>query len=237
MGNKKPFLPALFLLTAAFAAFAADESVVQAWFRTESRAKPYSGIEARILDLFSEAGTRKLPEQVLLGKLKEGAAKRVDPERLLVGLKEELERLTSAQGIVEGSGIVFPDPAARQAAVKDMSVYLLGGLGVEVLKGILAQAILLSHGYADAISCCDALVKLREMSTVDDKGLLRIGRALLASRVPPSGYKTIPSLFLRAKVQRIAEADILDDIVLRTLESGGGLVQMEEELVRRARKR
>lgn len=237
MRSKTAVLFPLLLLVAAVLVHGAEEAEVRSWFRSESRARPYIGMEAEIVGLFTEAESRGLPAQALLGKLKEGAAKSIDPKRLLAGLKDELARLTAAQGILERAWTAFADAASRQSALKDMSVYLLGGVGVEVLEGVLAQAALLQRGYADAIACCDALWKLREMSSVDDTGLLRIGRALLGSRVPPSGYKTVPSLFLRAKVQKVAESDILDDIVLKTLESGGGLIQMEEELARRARKR
>jgi hypothetical protein len=207
-----------------------EEPGLSSWFQSDPRAQAYREVEPQISRTFDEAAAAGLPLPILMDKLREGAVKGVAAERLSTGLRAEMERLLVAQGILERQSVTLPDRKGREEAMKGISISLLAGLPPETIEQLFAISRAPARSPQDAVAACAALIQIREMSRLSDADVRRLGEALLRSRLPAASFRSIPSFFVRARARGIGEAEILDSIVIEALESGGGLVQMEDQL-------
>jgi hypothetical protein len=203
---------------------------LSSWFKSDPRAQAYREIEPQVSRTFDEAEAAGLPLRILMDKLREGAAKGVAADRLSTGLRAELERLLRAQAILERQPVHIADQEGREEAMKGISISLLAGLPPEAVEQLFALSRPPARGPQDAVAACAALIQIREMSRMSDTDILRLGAALLGSRLPSTSFRSIPSFFVKARARGIGEREILDSIVIKALASGGGLVQMEDQL-------
>ncbi len=219
----------LIFLTVAAAAFCQDAGV-DSWFKADPRAKAYMDSKADVLRVFAEAQAADLPLWVLMDKLREGASKGVSPDRLTAGLQSEAARLSAAKSILAR---VKPGIAERQEyeeALRDTSIALLAGIGGETIEALFSGTRTSVRTYRDVLAACAALIQMKNSSRLSENELQRLGETLLASTLPSSSFSSIPSFFVKARAAGLRESDILDSIVLKALESGGGFVRMEELL-------
>jgi hypothetical protein len=231
--------PCVILLTLLLAsrAFCSEAGDPSAWFKSDPLAPAYQGVEEQIRLVFDDAGRSGLPLRLLMEKLKEGAAKGVDPDKLAGGLRAEADRLLLAQEIFARRNVIFAGPGAREEAMQKVSIALLAGLSPELIEELFALGRPPARGPADAEAACAALIQMRESGRLAEKDLLRLGVALMSSRLPASTFRSIPPFFIKARARDIGERELLDSIVIKALESGGGLVQMEDSLRLRLKRR
>jgi hypothetical protein len=214
-----------------------DAGGPSAWFRSDPLAPAYRGVQERIERIFNDAERSGLPVRLLLEKLKEGAAKGVDPERLTAGLRAEADRLLAAREIFTEGNVVFPDSGAFEEAMRTVSIALLAGMSPDLVRDLFALGRPPARGPADAQAACAALIEMRESGRLSEEDLGRLGAALMSSRLSASAFRSIPPFFIKARARNIGEGELLDSIVIKVLESGGGLVQMEDALRLRLRRR
>jgi hypothetical protein len=219
----------LLLVLACFPA-AAEESVVSSWFRTEAKARAYLAIEQQLVATFDAARAADLPLAILVEKLREGAAKGVRPDRLAAGLQEEARRLLEAKEILLARKAAIDDPAVREETLKAMSIALLAGLSPETVGEFFSLAAPPRRGPRDAVAALAGVIPVRDATRLADTDIRRLGAALLASRLPAPAFKSVAAFFLRASASGAREQDILEGMVIPSLQAGGGLVQMEDAL-------
>lgn len=208
----------------------AEEPDLGSWFRTDPKARDYRGVEGLIAETFERAQAADLPLWILMEKLREGAAKGVRADRLASGLQAEAARLLEAREILASQKVGVAERKSRDEIMKAISIALLSGLSSRTIAELFLLAVPPGRGPQDAVAACAALISLREASRLSDAKIRALGAALLASRLPAASFKSVASFFVRAGARGVREQDILDAMVIRALESGGGLVQMEEEL-------
>jgi hypothetical protein len=217
------------LLWAAAAAFGQDAGL-EAWFRDDPRAKAYSDSRRDIAGVFADAEAADVPAWVLLDKLREGASKGVSPDRLTAGLRAEYSRLVTSKAILARTGVAIPEPGEYEDALRDMSIWMLAGLGAETMEALFSSVRGGPRTPGDVLAACAALIQMKSSSRLEEKDLLRLGRALLSSRLPSSSFASVPAFFVKARASGLRESEILDSIVVKALESGGGFVRMDELL-------
>ena len=207
------------------------------WFDDAPEAGRYREIKPDLQAVFREADDADIPGGLLLGKVKEGAAKRVPPSRLLHAIRLEKERFQTGLEIIKNAGY---SPAEKGEELgrhlKLLGIILREGTAETFLEELLRGARTNGLALAQGISACSAVFQVQKITSLPEEDLLRLGKALFESSLPPSGYDSLPSFFLKGQVNRISERDILE-IALRVFENGGGLIQLERELSRRMRKR
>ncbi len=67
-----------------------------------------------------------------------------------------------------------------------------------------------------------------------DQDALKVAELLLASKLPVSAYRSLASVYLKAKASDLEDSEILNDVIIGTLESGGGILSMDEKIAREA---
>ena len=92
------------------------------------------------------------------------------------------------------------------------------------------------QGSADALlAWMSACLYLYNLSSLKDEQLRALGTSVLKSRLKAGGYSVLPGIFLKAKRNGLSEAEALRSIV-HVLDSGGGFLQLEDELTRREKR-
>jgi hypothetical protein len=207
------------------------------WFETSSHAEGYREIQPELVSLFRDADDIGIPADLLLGKVKEGAAKGIPSSRLLPAVRNEKERLVQGLEIIENAGY---SPAAHREELsrhlKLLGIILREGMSEAVLTDVLSEGRERGLDLREGMSACSAVFQIRKVTSLAGEDLILLGKALFESSLPPSKYASVSSIFLKAQVNRISERDILE-IALRVFNDGGGLVQLEREFGRRGRRR
>ncbi len=161
----------------------------------------------------------------------EGEAKGVPADRLLTCLRSELSRYERAVGIVQqtGFGGSFLSPVPDET-VKDVAVYLRSGLSDELVSGFLTTASTRHVGSEAALAACGAIMDLRAVAPLEDQDSLQIGRLLMASGMPPSGYASLAFVYGFGKSRGISHEALVRDVIISTLSSGGGFASMNRKI-------
>jgi hypothetical protein len=208
----------------------AEDADVSAWFRADPRGKAYRSVEGQVTATFAAASDAGLPLWILMEKLREGAAKGVGADRLATGLEQESRRLLEARDILLGQKVPIMDPRTREETMKAISIALLSGLSPAIIAELFSLAAPPLRIPQDAVAALAAIIPVRDASRLAESDIRRLGAALLASRLSPAAFKSVSSFFLKARASGARDEDVLETMVIRSLEAGGGLVQMEEEL-------
>lgn len=210
---------------------------LEQWFDTSSAAGRYTDTKDELIELFTRVETTEVPGELLLERLKEGAAKRVPPQRLLSVLRQDFERLERVDRVIEAAGYTHArGSTSYKQNLKLLSIVLRGGVSESVVENVLQEAHTHEKSLEVALAACDALFQVTQIGDLTDNELIQLGTTLLTSSLPSSSYSSIASLFLKGRVNRLDDSDILE-IVIRVLENNGGLIQLEREIQRRTRNR
>lgn len=221
------FLPALlFLLLLAVPAMG-DE--LSSWFDSDPRARAYEGVEAELQSLIDEARLRKVPVGPLIDKLREGAAKRVDPGRLLDAVGETIDQLARARSVLEQSEGNF---SASEEDLQAVSL-LLRGLSEELAVELISFGLEKGCEMRAIRAAGDAITRLRSIAELEEGETLKIGTLLLAGKVPVFAYGSLPSIYLKGRASGLSDGEILNEVIIETLESGGGIIAMHTKIDRR----
>jgi hypothetical protein len=211
-----------------------QESEPATWFKSDRTAPPYRDVQISIEAVFMDARSDGLPTALLMDKLREGAKKSVPAERLVEGLRAELGRLRAVHAMLDRQRVSVEDPRYLEEASKALSIALLGGVPVQTMETLFEMSLGTARGPRDIIATVTTLFQLREGSRISDEALLNLGKAMVGSALPTAAFRSIPSFFVKAAARGVRETDIIARIMIPVLESGGGLVKMEEELRRLA---
>jgi len=167
----------------------------------ESRPGLQAGRSDVLQRLVDEAAAKGLPSEPLTNKIREGAAKNVDPKRIEAVVRQLLGQLETAERLIRENN------AASEAATRNASIALLGeAIGSGVTEGDVrdlrrvaeqARRPLNADGLANAARGAGFI---REAGLPPDDGLAVIGEAVR------QGYQSIDVLNLGREVKR-READ------------------------------
>ncbi|MBN1699299.1 MAG: hypothetical protein JW881_17395 [Spirochaetales bacterium] len=235
---------------------------LETWYKSHPQAGKYTGIKEQLLSLFQEAEQRSIPGVLLMEKLQEGSSKGVLPDRLLEALKDEMERLSDIiamiavidirnmeatgkryfeipaenSGFEDISGFENKDIRSMPDIIKQISLFQRSGIPLGNIGSILDYARTIQKNRNIAFQALSALIKIPGVSTLSTESLVALGESLLRSKLSPSSYSTLSSIFLKGRIYQMSYTTI-SGIVIEVLDNGGGLIQIEQEITRRGRKR
>ena len=78
----------------------------------------------------------------------------------------------------------------------------------------------------------DAITRLRSVAELEEGETLKVGTLLLSSKVPVFAYGSLPSIYLKGRTAGLAEREIVDEVIIETLASGGGIIAMHVKIDR-----
>jgi hypothetical protein len=211
------------------------EKELSSWIRKNPQGQQYEKAEPQLGRIMGDAEEEEIPPEILMNKVKEGASKKVGQEALITALEQELARLRIAQRILQSTGAEIPSEKAYHSALQDMSLVLLNGLSKEILEALIREAQKEELGIDAAIQAGKSLMIIASLEEIPNEKLMQLGSALLASDFPPKGYGSVASLFIKANVNKVRSGELIDQVI-RILNEGGGLIQLEREIGSRTRR-
>ncbi|MGO9410523.1 MAG: hypothetical protein ACLQCB_07180 [Spirochaetia bacterium] len=219
----------LFLVAAASASWS---DFLDDWYRSDPHAAAYSDVRGELSQIFAQAARQHVPQRLLLNKMREGEAKGVPSDKLVSTLGSELGLLSRAWLIVEraGFGGSFLSPVADET-VKDVEVFLRSGLPDQLVGGLLSASATRHAGKEAALAACGAIMDLRAVAPMEDADSLQIGKLLVASGLPPSGYASLALVYGLGMSRGLSHDAVVHEVIINTLSSGGGLAIMNQKIV------
>ena len=164
---------------------------------TRSRYSPE--VQAEVSRLFREAERQGIPDGLLLPRLEEGIAKKVNAERLLAALEREQDLLLQARDLLtglDGGERLLEDQASWARAAN----LLAAGYGTVEVGG-LARASLSRPG--DFRPAASLYVSLRGWGLSAGQAL-ELVRGLLASPISGERFPGIMEIFIEGRRLRLA---------------------------------
>ncbi|MBN1837411.1 MAG: hypothetical protein JW820_16270 [Spirochaetales bacterium] len=217
------------LLLCGLAALPVRGDELTSWFAADPRAEAYGGVRAELEELFTAARAREVPIGPLIDKLQEGAAKGADTTRLLEALRDLVERLARARFILERAG---GRAAWSEEDVQAVSLLLLDGLSEELAGGLIASGLQAGQPMGAIREAAGAVTSLAAVAGLAERDAHRIGTLLLTGRLPASAYGSLVPVYLKARASGLEHEEILEGVIVATLESGGGIVSMHDRIER-----
>jgi hypothetical protein len=250
-----------FLLIYSFAVYAQTDTVNQPledWFNRQSDSEKYLLVKEELIALFESANKRSIPLPILFERLQEGASKNVPPGKLVQALREEVNRLSEIKSMIQDINTVsykqkqsyffpfpesFPDPEEKnkqknklEDLMHQLSIVNRSGISVETMSTLFILALDQEKPYTHVLLVLHGLIKIPGLNNLDNKEIANLGEALLKSAISPESYGTLSSIFVKGRTYNL-NYSIITDIVTQQLQRGGGLVQIEQEIIRRGRRR
>lgn len=212
---------------------------MRAWFERSPEAAAYAAIRDRVEELSLRARKAGLPERLLAGRLVEGAAKRADPERLLLALSEEADRLIALKSSLGERGLLPSDPGEAEGILAEGSVLLRAGLGLPLLLSAVDASPRDRGGpgaaVARAFAALGAVLSVHARFALGEAAASALAASLAGSSLPESRFGSLVSLFARGRASGLS-ADRIAELCAEVLDSGGSLDRIEREIERRMRK-
>jgi hypothetical protein len=114
--------------------------------------------------------------------------------------------------------------------VQAVSILLQRGLPEELARELITYGLQAGRGMQAVRAACDAVTNLLAIRALGDQDALKVGELLLAGKLPVSAYKSLPSLYLKASAAGMEDSEILNDVIIGTLKTGGGIASMDEKI-------
>ncbi|HUW40122.1 MAG TPA: hypothetical protein VMV90_03875 [Rectinemataceae bacterium] len=211
---------------------------VAAWFASSSAAAVYAGIRVETESLAASAAARGVPESLFVRRLAEGAEKRIPPERLASALRDDEARFTGVALLLRLRRLLPPEPERSGRLIWQGSLLLRAGATSPDLAAALDAAAATAGGaFARAERAFDALgltVSLNARFGLPSAVSGRLAAAIVRSPLERRGFASLISVFARGKASGLS-SDLVADIAIRVLDSGGSFEAIEREMQRRTR--
>lgn len=210
----------------------ANADVLSEWYESSTRSGRYESVRAELAAMFSRAAAFGLPQTPLLRIVQEGAAKRVSASVLAEAVDAELERLQTVDRILQELELAPEDEPERLLAFQTMSLAMKLGIRQEPLRELLS----VSEDLTRSLDALDALCEIATYTRVPTEHLVMVGTALIGGKMKTEGFESIPAFYLKGDLLGLSAEDV-SRIIVRALESGGGIIQIDREISRRGRRR
>jgi hypothetical protein len=215
-------------------------------------------VKDELFTLFLSAEAQSLPLGILFERLQEGASKKVPAKKLLKALEEEVERLSDIKtmikninalsfeqrqayffpGLKAGSSPEEMDQQRRKLEdlMHQLSIINRSGISVKSMSALFTLAVNEEKPDTTILLVLHGLIKIPGLNNLDNEEITNMGKALIQSTLSPESYGTLSSIFVKGRTYNL-NYSVITDIVIQELKRGGGLVQIEQEIIRRGRKR
>ena len=222
----------LSLLLCALVLGAATAEPLSAWFATSAAARVYEPIRGELSSILADAGERGVPLELMMTRIAEGAEKRVAPGKLILALRKDLDNYTLVKSMISGTSPgtaltkEWPDLLARGGMA------LRSGMDAATFENVLLTS---TAKAVDTRRVMDALITVAAVDSrmpLGGEGKRALAVSLACSTEKEARFSLLSSLFLRGKSGKLGTRDLVA-ITVSTLDSGGGFLQLENEITRR----
>ncbi|MCA1950263.1 MAG: hypothetical protein LDL24_06810 [Treponema sp.] len=229
MKGKFVFLLSFFILP-AFMIW--GEYAPRVWLQS-SASSAYHSVSQELQSLINDAESRRIPENLVLDKLKEGAAKRVPPQQLLQALRTEIDRLTLAMQLLQKGSPV--QAAQLESLLKSLSLLLQGGVPVDTIDAVIDYAVMLEKSSTRAVNALSSAFRIIAIAQAPAELLRPLSECLVRSNLSESQFPQIQSFAVRAKSRQILGESMIK-LIIGSLDGGYGLVGLDRELQKRSQR-
>ena len=223
---------ALALLLSALMLAAAQSEPLSGWFAKSASAGMYEPIRGELSSMLADAGERGVPLDLMMTRIAEGAEKRVPPGKLVLALRKDLDNFALVISMVvrtvpgAASTKEWPDLLARGGMA------LRSGMDTSTFENVLAASAAKGVETRRAIDALIAVAAVDSRLPLGGEGKRALALGLASSTEKEARFSLLSSLFLRGKSGKLGTRDLVA-IAVSTLDSGGGFLQLENEITRR----
>lgn len=210
---------------------AAAEKKVGEWFGGKDGA-PYGEVKPAIEQAAGQALAARVPEELLVERLAEGAAKGVAPEVLQRAMVEEAGVLAAIAAVLDAR---LPRLGAddRTEALRLGALAARGGIGTATVDAAVAWTVEGGRDLDRTMSALVAAASLHRGLGLDADRALALVRAFALSKEKTTRFGAFVSLLSGARARGLA-ADTVVEAALAALAEGRTFLAVQRELDRRS---
>jgi len=226
-------VPALFLLLFLASFLPAEDYSPLLWLDSPAAAA-YRTERDSLAALLRTARDGGVPGELLLDKLREGAAKKARPAVLLAALGAETERLRELGLALRRS----PAPVRGDEVplLKIGSTLLQGGMEMDTMDAVLTYAGSVGKTADRALGACGSALRVVAVSQAAPDRLKPFSECLIRSSLADKDYPHLVSVAVKAKRAGLLGDEFIN-LLVGILDSGGGLPALDREIDRRGRRK
>lgn len=219
---------ALILLITLGAVSHASPDDAPSWYPKVPQA--YEPIREEMMALIIMLREEGIPQDTVGLLVLEGVAKSIDPPRLIQAVKAQADRLLWLNELLQNSGYIGLNEPEFKEALERLSLYLQSGVAPVAIESLFKDRPDLEK----ALYTGEALGKIVQFAYSTSEDQLRLAKAIVASNIPPRRYAALVSTVLRGLSAGFSPERLLD-ILVEVLSSGGGMLQIDQEIRSRGR--
>ncbi|MFP4443459.1 MAG: hypothetical protein ACLFST_10090 [Spirochaetia bacterium] len=192
----------------------------------------YAGIEDELLTLLETADRTGVPESLLVSLIREGVAKSVRSGVLLDVIQREYDSYRYIAVLAEQEGFRGENPENYDEFLKSLNIYRKMGLSAELLE----YALKAGPDRKSVLYALEAVTKILKTGDLELSVYYDLLKSLFDSQLPPKYYPSLGNVFLKARNSGLNSGQTAE-IVINTLNSGGGIIQINRRIEERSPRR
>jgi hypothetical protein len=222
----------LCILLSLLAIAAAAEEPLSSWFATSPAAGRYESIRGDLRTILADAERRGIPAELFMTRIAEGAEKRVASDKLVAALRKDLENYFAVLSIISKTMSAAPENRQRTDLLARGGMALRAGMDTGTFEQVFSDAVRRDVPPRRAIDALIAVAAVDSRMPLDGEGKRSLASSLAASSEKEERFSLLSSLLLRGKTGKIGTRDLVA-LAVSILDSGGGFLQLENEITRR----
>ncbi|MBN2736480.1 MAG: hypothetical protein JXR70_05825 [Spirochaetales bacterium] len=243
------FLSLLFLLSTQL--YSDQEETYQeilSWLNTKSRAFNYDKIDEELLFIFNQAKEANLPLDILFNRLKEAASKKIKSNQIFSVLSVELKELFKIKQIIlkhnpclapldnDENLQGIPVSKIQRERITLVLYYIKSDIPAETIDSAMTTACEVQKSYQQVFHLFNVFITITALHNLNSIELTELCDAVLRSKLNSDSYPSIASFFLKGHSSHI-NYSVIRNVIIKVLNSGGNLINIENELFRRGSSR
>jgi hypothetical protein len=193
---------------------------------------PYGDIQEELFAVLKNAEQTGVPESLLVTLIREGMAKSVKSEVLLDVIQKEYDSYRYLSALAEQEGLGNENQENYGEFLKSLNIYRKMGLPAELLE----YALQAGESWKDVLYALDGVTKILTTVDLEISTYFTLLESLFKSQLPPKYYPSLGNVFLKARNSGLNSIQTAE-IVIKTLNSGGGIIQINRRIEERSPRR
>ncbi|MBA7588339.1 hypothetical protein ES708_30394 [subsurface metagenome] len=182
-----------------------------------------------IFSLLNELAEDGLPTSPIINKAKEGFAKGVSSDKIILSIREKSENLQFAKYLVEQSFLEEADIQEKSKAIEILASSFASNITEDMITDIFVEALHQKKDINEISSALNALSNLLDLDMSITSAKV-ITEDLLKEDYSPKGMMTLVNLIAYAKKKGLSVSEINSKIIARIRE-GEDALSIEKKLV------
>lgn len=208
----------------------APSKKVETWFDDKAN-HGYAAAKAKIEQAVRKAAVAGVPEEILVERLSEGAAKNADVATLERAVQEEAARLAALAGAIDAAAADLTTKE-RTDAIREAALAMRAGVDAATIGQIVRWSVGAGQELRRTIAALAALCTLQRTLELGSYETLALVGAMVRSREKPSRFASFASLLAEAH-GRGMDARVLVETSVAVLARRGTFLAVRQELERK----